>query len=214
MMLGITLSTIASGRSISRTGRYKRFPIAGLALMTLALALLASLATTPSRTSIAIGLAIFGLGFGMVGQVLIAAVQNAVDRRQLGVAMATTSFFRALGGALGAATLGAVFAAHESLHPTRPEIIEGVQTVFLTAAPLAALALAIVLLLKEVPLTGRDSPPHFQQQDRKAAGLPSAAAQRVRAVRNGAPSSEASKGAEARPERTRAPATPTSTEKP
>src|SRR5206468_1974118 len=95
MMLGITISTIAAGRSISRTGRYKRFPVAGLALMTIALALLAALARNPSRTSTGIGLAVFGLGFGMVGQVLIAAVQNAVDRRQLGVAMATTSFFRA-----------------------------------------------------------------------------------------------------------------------
>ena len=53
----------------------------------------------------------FGLGFGMVTQVLIVAVQNSVDRRELGVATATTGFFRALGGAVGAAVLGAVFAA-------------------------------------------------------------------------------------------------------
>ena len=53
----------------------------------------------------------FGLGFGMVAQVLIVAVQNSVERRELGVATATTGFFRALGGAVGAAVLGAVFAA-------------------------------------------------------------------------------------------------------
>src|SRR5947199_389564 len=56
-------------------------------------------------------LALVGLGFGMVSQVLIIAVQNGVERRELGVAMAVTSFFRALGGAVGAAILGAIFAA-------------------------------------------------------------------------------------------------------
>ena len=110
-MLGITLSTNVAGRAIERTGRYKAFPIAGLALMSAALVDLAVAAEDPSRTTIAIGLAVFGLGFGVVGQVLTVAVQNDVDRRQLGTAMAATTFFRGLGGAIGAAALGAVFAA-------------------------------------------------------------------------------------------------------
>ena len=79
--------------------------------MTLALVELAVVAANPSRVTIGLGLAVFGLGFGMVGQVLITAVQNAVDPRRLGVAMATTTFSRGLGGAVGAALLGAVFAA-------------------------------------------------------------------------------------------------------
>jgi EmrB/QacA subfamily drug resistance transporter len=171
MMLGITLSTNLAGRAIARTGRYKRFPIVGLALMTAALALLAIVAAEPSRTATGIGLAVFGLGFGMVGQVLIVAVQNSVDGRRLGVAMAATSFFRALGGAVGAAALGAVFAARAGTRPSaatslhhlaptaRADVIGAVQTVFLVAAPVAALALAVVLLLKEVPLRGRDGAP-------------------------------------------------------
>lgn len=167
MMLGITLSTNLAGRAIARTGRYKRFPVAGLALMTAALVLLAAVAREPSRTTTGIGLAIFGLGFGMVGQVLIVAVQNAVELRRLGVAMATTSFFRALGGAVGAAVLGAVFAASArgssapagrgvgALGPAaRADVVDGVQTVFVVAAPVAALGLAVVLLLREVPLRG------------------------------------------------------------
>ena len=155
-MLGITVSTTLSGRSIARTGRYKRFPVAGLTLMTAALALLAALAAQPSQLATGIGLALFGLGFGMVTQVLIVAVQNSVDRRQLGVATAATGFFRALGGAVGAAVLGAVFAASAGVHASgrvlRPEVIDGAQAVFLVAAPLAALALAVVLLLPESPL--------------------------------------------------------------
>jgi EmrB/QacA subfamily drug resistance transporter len=166
MMLGITVSTNLAGRSITSTGRYKRFPVAGATLMTLALALLAVVTAHPSRWTVGIGLAVFGLGFGMVGQVLIVAVQNGVDRSQLGIAMATTSFARGLGGAIGAALLGTIFAARvgtsgaratagelASLAPAaRADVIHAVQAVFIVAAPVAALALAVILLLKEVPL--------------------------------------------------------------
>jgi len=167
-MLGITASTTLSGRSIARTGRYKRFPLAGLALMTVALGLLAALAGERSRVATGIGLAVFGLGFGMVTQVLVIAVQNSVDRRQLGVATATTGFLRALGGAVGAAVLGAVFAAQAGtrasqgagLHDAvRGDVVDAVQTVFVVAAPLAALALLATLMLPELPLQTRTGAP-------------------------------------------------------
>ena len=153
MMLGITLSTNLAGRAIERTGRYKAFPVAGLALMTVALFALAAVAQDPSRTAVGLALAVFGLGFGLVGQVLTVAVQNSVDRRRLGVAMATTNFFRGLGGAVGAAVLGAVFAARAGT-AAAADVADGVQVVFLVAAPVAALALATVLLLREEPLAG------------------------------------------------------------
>jgi EmrB/QacA subfamily drug resistance transporter len=154
-MLGITVSTTFAGRIIARTGRYKAFPVAGLAMMTAALVLLAAFAGDPSRVATGFGLVVFGLGFGMVTQVLITAVQNAVDRRELGIATATTGFFRALGGAVGAAALGAVFAAHAGTGASPGEVIDGVQAVFLVAAPIAALALGAVLFLREVPLEHR-----------------------------------------------------------
>jgi MFS family permease len=166
MMIGITVSTNLAGLAMSKTGRYKRYPVVGLALMTVALVLLAAVVPHPSRTATAIGLVVFGLGFGMVGQVLIAAVQNSVPREQLGIAMATTTFFRGLGGAVGAAMLGAIFAARTGVGTTaaaslrhlsagaRADVIHGVQAVFLTAAPIAAVALVVVLLLREAPLRG------------------------------------------------------------
>jgi hypothetical protein len=109
---------------------------------------LAVTATQPSRTMTALGLVVFGLGFGVVGQVLTVAVQNDVDRRQLGVAMAATSFFRGLGGGIGAAVLGAVFAARAGTG-VHTDIAGAVQVVFAVAAPLAALALLVVLRLPE-----------------------------------------------------------------
>jgi EmrB/QacA subfamily drug resistance transporter len=158
-MLGITVSTTVSGRLMARTGRYKRFPIIGLGLMTAALVLLAVVASNPSRVATGIALLVFGLGFGMVTQILIVAVQNSVDRSELGIATAVTGFFRALGGAVGAAVLGAVFAAQAGAHASRAEVIDGVQAVFLVAAPIAALALLVVLLLPEIPLKGNPAPP-------------------------------------------------------
>lgn len=162
-MVGITISTNVAGRSVERTGRYKRFPVAGLALMAVSLAFLSVAAGDPSRLATGVGLVGFGLGFGMVTQILIVAVQNTVERRDLGIAMATTSFFRGIGGATGAAILGAVFAARAGVHAgegaldlgltARADVIDAVQLVFAIAAPLAAVALLIVLALPEAELS-------------------------------------------------------------
>ena len=185
MMIGITLSTNLAGRAISKTGRYKRYPVAGLGLMTVALGLLAVLAGHPSRAGVGIALAVFGIGFGMVGQVLIVAVQNGVDPRRIGTAMASTSFFRGLGGAVGAAVLGAVFTARAGMTAAatggstleeglRAGVIHGVQTVFIVAAPIAALALAITLALREVPLRTGGAPSGGKAEPGTAAAAPGA----------------------------------------
>ena len=84
------------------------------------------------------------------------AVQNAVDRRDIGIATASTNLFRALGGSIGVALFGSVFAARlDDLagRVPRPEAVaESLGTVFTVAAPIAALALLCVLALREVPL--------------------------------------------------------------
>jgi EmrB/QacA subfamily drug resistance transporter len=184
-MVGITLSTNVAGLLIQRTGRYKIFPLIGLSMMCAALVALAVVVEHPSRVSTAAVLLLFGLGFGMVGQVLIIAVQNSVDRRELGLAMAVTGFFRALGGAVGAAALGAVFASRVGqagagslalAHAGRSEVIAGVHAVYLVAAPLGLLALATVLAIREVPLRGPDHPAPPPQPERPAAEAPEAVA--------------------------------------
>src|SRR3954464_5045795 len=111
LLLAAAASTAVSGRLISRTGRYKRFPVAGLALMTAGLLLLSRLDETTSRAMASLSLVVFGLGFGMVSQVLTVAVQNAVPRTDIGIATASANLFRALGGSVGVALFGAIFAA-------------------------------------------------------------------------------------------------------
>jgi len=109
MLLASTASTIMSGRIMTRTGRYKIFPVVGFAIMCVGLGLLS---TVDSGRGPAVAyLVIFGLGFGLTTQVLVVAIQNAVDRREIGTATASVNLFRALGGSLGVAIYGAVFAA-------------------------------------------------------------------------------------------------------
>ena len=109
LLVASAVSTVASGRIISRTGRYKVFPVIGLALMSVGLMLLSTLDASSSQLTAALFMAVFGAGFGMVTQVLTVAIQNAVEPREIGTATASANLFRALGGAAGVAIYGAVF---------------------------------------------------------------------------------------------------------
>jgi EmrB/QacA subfamily drug resistance transporter len=110
LMLGLLAASIGSGQVITRTGRYKVFPIAGTAIAAIGMFLLAGL--EPSTGSVEAGLymLILGVGLGLVMQVLVLAVQNAVPYSQLGVATSSATLFRSIGGSLGTAILGAIFA--------------------------------------------------------------------------------------------------------
>jgi predicted MFS family arabinose efflux permease/DNA-binding MarR family transcriptional regulator len=109
MMGGMLLTSISSGQIISRTGRYKIFPVAGTAVMTLGLFLLSHMSTETSTLASSSIMLVMGLGLGMVMQVLVIAVQNAVDYRDLGVATSGATLFRLIGGSVGTAILGAIF---------------------------------------------------------------------------------------------------------
>ncbi|TMC45974.1 MAG: MFS transporter [Chloroflexi bacterium] len=125
MILGLLLTSITSGQLISRWGRYKAFPIAGTAVMTLGMFLLSRLSEHTSVLVESLSMAVLGLGVGLVTQVLVMAVQNAVDYRNLGAATSGVIFFRSIGGAFGTAIFGAIFsnqlASHlASLAPSLP----------------------------------------------------------------------------------------------
>ena len=99
---GLMVASIVSGQLTSRTGRYKVFPVIGLGLMTIGMALFHFLlhADTP-YWEVAILMAVFGLGLGNCMQTLVLAVQNAVPASDMGVATASATFFRQMGGTVG-----------------------------------------------------------------------------------------------------------------
>jgi EmrB/QacA subfamily drug resistance transporter len=112
LMGGVLVTSIASGALITRTGRYKVFPIIGTALMTIAMLLLSQLGVDTSLLVAAAWMALLGLGLGCVMQVLVLAVQNAVDYSMLGVATSGASLFRSIGGSVGTPIFGAILTAH------------------------------------------------------------------------------------------------------
>lgn len=108
MMAGLLIASIVSGRLISRWGRYKVFPIVGTALATVAMYLLSTIDVDTPYTQIALYLFILGVGLGNVMQVLVIAVQNSVNPRDVGVATSGNTFFRSVGGTIGTALFGAI----------------------------------------------------------------------------------------------------------
>ena len=185
MMLGLLVVSTASGQLISRTGRYRFFPIAGAAVMTLGLYLLSLLSPGTPTLVDSVYLLLFGMGLGGVMQVLVIIVQNGVPHSELGVATSGATFFRTIGGSFGTAVFGAVFANLLSGNLARhlhgvtlprgfsaagvtPAVVghlpaavragfvagyaETIQTVFLLAVPVAALAFLAVWLIPQVQL--------------------------------------------------------------
>jgi EmrB/QacA subfamily drug resistance transporter len=119
LMGGMLTTSILAGQLISRSGRYKKFPIAGTAVMMIGLFLLSRMSeTTTTGQALAIML-LLGAGLGLVMQVLVIAGQNAVDYRDLGVATSGATMFRLVGGSLGTAALGAIFASRLSAELAR-----------------------------------------------------------------------------------------------
>ena len=180
LMGGLLLASIGTGQVISRTGRYRVFPIVGTALATVGMVLLSRLTQDTPDLVMAVYMAILGVGLGLTMQVLVLAVQNAVRYEDLGAATSGATLFRSIGGSLGTAILGAVFASRltsnlgdaagsvgggglsgtvdlSSLPPAvRDAVLEGftdaLSTVFLIAAVVSAVAFCLTWFIRELPL--------------------------------------------------------------
>src|SRR6202522_1129403 len=185
LMAGLLIVSIGSGQLISRTGRYRFWPIAGAGFTTLGLYLLSLMGVGTSSFLDSLYMLVLGMGIGGVMQVLVIIVQNAVPHAELGVATSGATFFRSIGGAFGTAIFGAIFSnvlvgnlarhlhgvhlpagfssadATPSLLSHLPTAIhqglvagyaESIQTVFIVAVPIAALAFLATWLIPQVEL--------------------------------------------------------------
>ena len=109
MMLGLLGASIAAGNLVSRGWKYRGFPIVGSAVMCVGLGLLGTVDASTNQYLMAVYMFILGVGIGLVMQILVTAVQNAVDFKDLGAATAGVNFFRSMGGSFGTAVFGALF---------------------------------------------------------------------------------------------------------
>jgi len=178
MMVGLFGASITAGQLISRGTGYRRFPIAGTALMVVGLALLSTVGIATSTPLLFGFMFVFGVGLGLVMQILIVAVQNAVPFRDLGTATAGANFFRSIGGSFGTAVFGAIFANElasrlpqgtngsvthltpAQIHSLPPAAVQhlleamtqSIQFVFRCAIPVAVVAFGLSFLLPEIEL--------------------------------------------------------------
>jgi EmrB/QacA subfamily drug resistance transporter len=185
LMAGLLVVSIGSGQIISRTGRYRFWPIAGAGFTTLGLFLLSRMGVGTSTVLDSLYMLVLGMGIGGVMQVLVIIVQNAVPHSELGVATSGATFFRSIGGSFGTAIFGAIFSnvlignlakhlhgvhvpsgfssanATPALLSHLPAAIhlgfvagyaESIQTVFIVAVPIAALAFLATWLIPQVEL--------------------------------------------------------------
>ncbi|MFJ1589573.1 MFS transporter [Kitasatospora albolonga] len=114
MMLGIVGGSIVSGQLITRTGRYRIYPIVGGAVSVVGMWLLSGLEAGTSRLEYSLWQAVLGTGIGLVMSVLVLAVQNSVRPADLGTATSANNYFRQIGGSVGAAVFGTLFAGRLS----------------------------------------------------------------------------------------------------
>jgi EmrB/QacA subfamily drug resistance transporter len=182
LMAGLLTASVTSGRIITRLGRYKAFPIAGTAVTTLGLFLLSRLEVGTQPWLASVYMLVVGVGIGLVMQVIVLAVQNDAPARNIGVATSTATFFRSMGGSLGVAIFGAIFASRlgselaripgasglsgganirpDQVHALPAGVrhdfllafVDALQPVFLVGAGFTAVAFLLAWLLREVPL--------------------------------------------------------------
>jgi Na+/melibiose symporter-like transporter len=116
LVFGIVGASILSGRLVSKTGRYKIFPILGSIATGIGLWLMTHIAVDTPFWLLSIWMVIAGLGIGLFLQVMTIAVQNATHYRDLGTATAAVNFFRTIGSSFGTAILGALLSSRVSAH--------------------------------------------------------------------------------------------------
>ncbi|HUS61056.1 MAG TPA: MFS transporter, partial [Acidimicrobiales bacterium] len=177
MMGGVLVSSILSGNLISRTGRYKVFPVVGMGIAVVGMGLLSTIDAGTDRITVSLFMFVLGAGIGLTMQVMILATQNAVPTSELGSATAAVTFFREIGGSIGIALFGAVFTSgltrrlgsggtprgglslsliHKLPEPQQTKVIvaiaESIGHIFVFAAPVMFGAFVITWFIREVPL--------------------------------------------------------------
>jgi EmrB/QacA subfamily drug resistance transporter len=189
LMVGSMVTSVVAGILVTKTGKYRLWPIVGGLLMAVGMYLLSTIGVNTSRWATSIDYVVLGLGMGCLMQMMSLIAQNSVELKDMGVATSARMFFQQMGGSLGVAAFGAIFASKltsslsgvaggkapisgASLDPSQVAGLQGaikdqvfngiaaaVHTVFLWAIPATVLVFLLALLIKDVPLRSRESKP-------------------------------------------------------
>jgi EmrB/QacA subfamily drug resistance transporter len=172
LLLGLVGSSMVAGQVVTRTGRYRVLPIIGMAVATVGMYLLSTLDTDSSNLESAAYMVVFGVGLGLVMQILVLASQNEAEMEDLGVATSTVNFFRSVGGSVGVAVFGSLVSSRlaellgnaEALGITPEQLralpaaeraataaafADAIGGVFLLAVPVLAVGFVLSWLLRE-----------------------------------------------------------------
>jgi predicted MFS family arabinose efflux permease len=166
LMLGAVTTSVLSGQWISRTGRYRPNAIAGPLVLTTAMLLLWRMDVNTTNAQAARNMVLAGIGLGLMMQVFVLNVQNAVPVRAIGAATALTQFSRSIGATLGVTIMGVIVnqglpssarGGFETVHRLPPQaraaLAGALHPAFLASAAVAAVTLIVVLVgIEEIPL--------------------------------------------------------------
>ncbi|MGW4072427.1 MDR family MFS transporter [Streptomyces asiaticus] len=182
MTAGMLLATMGTGHFMTKTGQYKWYPAASMAVSSLALYLLSTMTNSTSFAVASAFMAVLGLGAGLSQQVTVVVSQSAVELRDIGAATSTVTFTRMLGTSLGASLFGVILNNGLAEHSSKltkgasisPEAVQrlpeaardaytsayadALSSVFLTALPLTLTGLVVALFLKKLPLRSGGGP--------------------------------------------------------
>ena len=173
LMGGMLASSILAGNLVTRTGRYRIFPILGTATTCVGMYLLSTLDAHATLPQAGTYMVVCGIGLGLTMQIIVLATQNAVPATDLGVATSSVNFFRSIGGSLGVAFVGALFNSRFASMVDRPAPLDVDQIAalpgpekasyldgfaaalagaFRFAVPLLVLGVVMALAMRELPL--------------------------------------------------------------
>lgn len=175
LMLGMILASGTAGTIVTRTGRYRVFPIAGTTLIAVGLFLMGTMDSTTTRLESGIYMVLVGVGLGLTMQIIVLATQNEVPWSELGVATSAVNFFRSIGGSIGVALVGALFAHRLDIALAAPggpgagagdistldpaqhaayvdRFADALSGTFLYVAPIVVIGIVLALAMRENPL--------------------------------------------------------------
>ncbi|MEO3744328.1 MDR family MFS transporter [Plantactinospora sp. B5E13] len=203
LMFGMLVVSIVVGRTITKTGRYRAFPIIGGIVMTVGMALLTMLDVQTSKLESSLYMVVLGVGMGFLMQTSMLIAQNSVEQKDLGAASGAATFFRSIGGSFGISLFGAIFANRladssagammagggegagvdlEALRRLAPEqqlavlrgLADAIGSVFWWAVPFALVVAVLAWFVKEIPLRGaNDAAPAATPEEQAETALAS-----------------------------------------